>query len=126
MLEEAVWRLLIGNRGHSDAPHTTRHGSWSTAWTVALTGWVAQIVPELADRAAPVTSLDPATLFNLMVGRLALGPDPERASSDHRPGGSDVAAGSFGVRAKGEVADHEVEQRCSNQACGRCQARSPE
>jgi hypothetical protein len=42
---------------------------------------VAQLVPELADRAEAVARLVRATLFSLMLEHLALGPDPARATA---------------------------------------------
>ena len=82
VLEEAVWRLLIGEAMRGDTTARDEARVLVDGMDVALTGWVAQIVPELADRAAPVARLVRATLFNLMVGHLALGPDPDRASTD--------------------------------------------
>ena len=80
--EEAVWRLLIGEAMRGDPTAREEARVLVEGMDVALAGWVTQTVPELADRAAPVARLVRATLFNLMVGHLALGPDPERASTD--------------------------------------------
>jgi AcrR family transcriptional regulator len=80
--EEAVWRLLIGEAMRGDATARDEARVLVEGMDLALAGWVAQLVPEVADRAEPVARLVRATLFNLMVGHLALGPDPERASSD--------------------------------------------
>jgi AcrR family transcriptional regulator len=80
--EEAVWRLLIGEAMRGDATARDEARVLVDGMDLALAGWVVQLVPELTDRATPVARLVRATLFNLMVGHLALGPDPERASTD--------------------------------------------
>lgn len=78
--EEAVWRLLIGEAMRGDETARAEARVLVDGMDVALAGWVAELVPELAERADAVARLVRSTLFSLMVEHLALGPDPTRAA----------------------------------------------
>ncbi len=77
--EEAVWRLLIGEslRGEPTARLTSI--DLVEGIDAALATWVADVVPELSDRAEHLARLSRGLLFSLVVEHLALGPDTERA-----------------------------------------------
>lgn len=79
--EEAVWRLLIGEAMRGDGTARAEAQVLVDAMDAVLPAWVAQLVPELADRDEPVARLVRAALFSLMVEHLALGPDPARAEA---------------------------------------------
>jgi AcrR family transcriptional regulator len=77
--EEAVWRLLIGESLRGDATARAEAMALVDAIDIAVAGWVADVVPEVADRAARVARLIRAAIFSLIVEHLALGPDEGRA-----------------------------------------------
>lgn len=79
--EEAVWRLLIGEAMRGDETARSEARVLVDGMDVAMAAWVAELVPELAERADAVARLVRSTLFSLMVEHLALGPDPTRATA---------------------------------------------
>jgi AcrR family transcriptional regulator len=79
--EEAVWRLLIGESLRGDPTARAEAMALVDGIDAAVAGWVAEVVPEVADRAGQVARLIRATLFSLIVEHLALGPDEARADA---------------------------------------------
>jgi AcrR family transcriptional regulator len=79
--EEAVWRLLVGESLRGSAAARREAAAIVSALDDALTAWLADVVPELGDRAGSVAHLVRAQLFSLVVEHLALGPDAERAAA---------------------------------------------
>jgi AcrR family transcriptional regulator len=79
--EEAVWRLLIGESLRGDATARAEAMALVDGIDVAVAGWVADLVPEVEDRAEQVARLIRAAIFSLIVEHLALGPDERRAQA---------------------------------------------
>lgn len=79
--EEVVWRLLVGESLRGDPAARAEAMALVDGVDAAAAVWVAETVPELADRAAQVGSLVRAMLFSLIVEHLALGPDDARATA---------------------------------------------
>ena len=77
--EEAVWRLLIGESLRGDATARAEAMALVDGIGAAVAGWLADVVPEVADRADRVARLVRAAIFSLIVEHLALGPDEHRA-----------------------------------------------
>lgn len=77
--EEEVWRLLVGESLRGDASARAEAMALVDGVDAAVAAWVAEVVPELTDRAGQVGRLVRALLFSLIVEHLALGPDDERA-----------------------------------------------
>jgi AcrR family transcriptional regulator len=79
--EEEVWRLLIGESLRGDATARAEAMALVDGIDAAVAGWVAEIVPEVADRAEQVARVIRAAIFSLIVEHLALGPDHRRAQA---------------------------------------------
>jgi AcrR family transcriptional regulator len=79
--EEVVWRLLVGASLRGDASARAEAMALVDGVDAAVAVWVAEVVPELADRAEQVGRLVRAMLFSLIVEHLALGPDDDRATA---------------------------------------------
>jgi AcrR family transcriptional regulator len=79
--EEAVWRLLVGESLRGDPAARAEALALVDGIDVAVTAWVAEVVPEVGERAGPVARLVRATLFSLIVEHLALGPDRTRSAA---------------------------------------------
>jgi AcrR family transcriptional regulator len=76
--EEVVWRLLIGESMRGEAQARATSSAILAGLHEAFAGWVADAVPELADRAGLVARSAVALLLALVVEHLAVGPDPDR------------------------------------------------
>lgn len=79
--EEAVWRLLVGESLRGDPSARAEALALVDGLDAAISGWVQELVPEVADRSAVVARLIRGLLFSLIVEHLALGPDDDRAKS---------------------------------------------
>lgn len=79
--EETVWRLLIGESLRGNASARAEAMGLVDGIGVAIAGWVGEVVPELDERSEHVARLIRATLFNLIVEHLAVGPDDARAQA---------------------------------------------
>jgi len=79
--EEDVWRLLIGESLRGDAVARAEALALVDGIDAAIGLWVADVVPELAERAEQVGRLIRALLFSFIVEHLALGPDESRAKA---------------------------------------------
>lgn len=79
--EEAVWRLLVGESLRGDAAARAEALALVDGIDAAVALWVAEVVPEVGDRAEQVARLIRALLFSLIVEHLALGPDDTRVQA---------------------------------------------
>lgn len=79
--EEVVWRLLVGESLRGDPTARTTATDLVDGLDAAVAGWVAELVPELAPRAAEAARSIRVLLFALIVEHLALGPDDERTAT---------------------------------------------
>jgi AcrR family transcriptional regulator len=77
--EETVWRLLVGESLRGDASARAEALALVDGLDAAVADWLAEAVPEVADRRALVARLVRGLLFSLLVEHLAPGPDDDRA-----------------------------------------------
>ena len=79
--EEAIWRLLIGESLRGEPGAREMSSALVAGLDAALPSWIADVVPELGDRAGSAARLARALVFSLMVEHLALGPDDARGDA---------------------------------------------
>jgi AcrR family transcriptional regulator len=79
--EEVVWRLLVGESLRGNPSARAEAMALVDGVDAAIATWIADLLPELADRAEQVGRLVRAMLFSLIVEHLALGP----TTSGRRP-----------------------------------------
>jgi AcrR family transcriptional regulator len=78
--EEVVWRLLVGESLRGDPIARTTAATLVEGLDRAVAGWLAELVPELADPSVAARSVR-VLLFALIVEHLALGPDGARVAT---------------------------------------------
>ena len=78
--EELVWRLLVGESLRGEPTARTTAATLVEGLDGAVAGWVAELVPELADAAAAARSIR-VLLFALIVEHLVFGADDQRVAT---------------------------------------------